>query len=57
MTLDKVYGRAAHLYGLNARSAPESGNVGEKRKYFGNSSNQNNFKRPRNENFQNGGPS
>ncbi|XP_021717833.1 uncharacterized protein LOC110685587 [Chenopodium quinoa] len=52
-TLDKVYGRAAHLYGLNVRSAPESGSVGEKRKDFGNSSHQGNSKKPRNENFQN----
>ena len=52
-TLDKVYGRAAHLYGLNVRSAPESGSVGEKRKDFGNSSDQGNSKKPRNENFQN----
>ncbi|XP_021747566.1 basic-leucine zipper transcription factor A-like [Chenopodium quinoa] len=34
-------------------SALESGSVGEKRKDFGNSSDQGNFKKPRNENFQN----
>ncbi|XP_021743848.1 uncharacterized protein LOC110709895 [Chenopodium quinoa] len=52
-TLDKVYGRAAHLYILNVRNAPKSGSVGEKRKDFGNLSDQGNFKKPRNENFQN----
>ncbi|XP_021770266.1 uncharacterized protein LOC110734421 [Chenopodium quinoa] len=39
-TLDKVYGRASHLYGLNVRSAPESGSIEEKRKDFGDSSDQ-----------------
>ncbi|XP_021746059.1 uncharacterized protein LOC110711930 [Chenopodium quinoa] len=52
-TLDKLYRRATHLYSLNVRSATESGNVREKRKDFGNSSHQGNFKKPRNENFQN----
>ncbi|XP_021742720.1 probable cyclin-dependent serine/threonine-protein kinase DDB_G0292550 [Chenopodium quinoa] len=44
------YERAAHLYHLNTRSASASAKVGEKRKDFGKSKNQSNFKRPRNGN-------
>ncbi|XP_021749450.1 uncharacterized protein LOC110715185 [Chenopodium quinoa] len=49
-TLDKVYEIVAHLYHLNTRSASASAKAGEKRKDFGKSENQGNFKRPRNGN-------
>ncbi|XP_021742727.1 myb-like protein I [Chenopodium quinoa] len=49
-TLDKVYERVAHLYHLNTRTASASAKAGEKRKDFGKSENQGNFKRSRNGN-------
>lgn len=54
--LDTVYGRAAHLYGLQVKDSKKENAVGEKRKDFGGNANQNNFnKKQKGGNFQGNG--
>ncbi|XP_048493020.1 uncharacterized protein LOC125493595 [Beta vulgaris subsp. vulgaris] len=49
-SLDVVYGRASHIYGLQTRRDKKNGVVGEKRKDFNAGGNQGNFKRNLNDN-------
>ncbi|XP_057246742.1 uncharacterized protein LOC130589489 [Beta vulgaris subsp. vulgaris] len=49
-SLDVVYGRASHIYGLQSRRDKKAGIVGEKRKEVSTGGNQNNFKKNRNGN-------
>ncbi|XP_056696332.1 uncharacterized protein [Spinacia oleracea] len=49
-SLDIVYGRAAHIYGLQSRREKKTVVIGEKRKDFNAGGNQENFKRNRNGN-------
>ncbi|XP_048494481.1 uncharacterized protein LOC125494748 [Beta vulgaris subsp. vulgaris] len=49
-SLDVVYGRASHIYGLQTRRDKRNGVVGEKRKDVNTGGNQGNFKKNRNGN-------